>query len=152
MWREKPDWRKKKCTLALSSDSLWRRTPTCLQLTLDASSRVGPFSRENVKNQNWENAVFADLGSSPSSMEAGRLVDKFGLRPNYETQQPDAAQAYLRAKLRGKPMWIRDQWHEAWHNMKKLVCRLSVALYGHPDSGTDWEHHCDESLKKSGFI
>ena len=36
--------------------------------------------------------------------------------------------------------------------MKKLVCRLNVALYGHLDSGTDWEHHCDELLKKSRFI
>ena len=36
--------------------------------------------------------------------------------------------------------------------MKKPVCRLNVALYGHPDSGTEWEHHCDDPLKKSGFI
>ena len=42
------------------------------------------FQGSNVKNQKWENAVFADLGSSPSSMEAGRLVGAFGLRPNYE--------------------------------------------------------------------
>jgi len=39
------------------------------------------FQGNNVKNQNWENAVFADHRSSPSSMEAGRLVDIFGLRP-----------------------------------------------------------------------
>ena len=45
------------------------------------------FQGSKVKNQNWENAVFADLGSSPSSMEAGRLVDAFGLRPNYYIQQ-----------------------------------------------------------------
>ena len=36
--------------------------------------------------------------------------------------------------------------------MKKPVCRLSVALYGHPDSGTEWEHHCDESLRKNVFV
>ena len=65
-----------------------------------------------IKNQNWGNAVFADLGSSPSPMGAGRLVDAFGLRPNYDIQQSDAAQAYLQAKIRGKPTWIllpRDQ-------------------------------------------
>ena len=108
-----------------------------------------------MKNQSWENAVFADLGSSPSPMEAARWVDAFGLRPNYDIQQPGAAQAYLQAKIRGTPTWIllpRDQWPAAWHNMKKPVCRLNVALYGHPDSGTDWEHHCDDSLKKSGFV
>ena len=112
------------------------------------------FQGNNVKNQNWENAVFADLGSSPSSMEAGRLVDAFGLRPKYEIQQPDAVQAYLQATIRGKPTWgllPRDQWPDSWRSMKKPVCRLNVALYGHPDSGTDWEHHCDESLKRKRF-
>ena len=59
------------------------------------------FQGNNVKNPNWENAVFADLGSSPSSMEAGRLVDIFGLRPDYDIQQSDAVQAYLQAKIRG---------------------------------------------------
>ena len=59
-----------------------------------------------MPNQNWGNAVFADLGSSPSSMEVGRLVDTFGLRPRYDTQQSDAVQAYLQAKIRGKPTWI----------------------------------------------
>ena len=57
------------------------------------------FQGNNVKNPNGENAVFADLGSSPSSMEAGRQVGAFGLRPNYETQQPDAVQARLRNAL-----------------------------------------------------
>ena len=98
------------------------------------------FQGNNVKNQNWGNAVFADLGSSPSSMEAGRLVDAFGLRPSYEIQQSDAVQAYLQAKIRGKPTWIllpRDQWLESWRNMKKPGYRLNVAPYVHPDSGTD---------------
>ena len=52
------------------------------------------FQGSNVKNQNWENAVFSDLGSSPSSMEAGRLVDSCGLRIDYSFEQSDAIQAY----------------------------------------------------------
>jgi len=108
------------------------------------------FQGNNVKNQNWESAMFADLGSSPSSMEAGRIVDAFGMRPGNDIQQSDAAQAYLQAKIRGKPTWViipQDQWPESWKGMKKPVCRLNVALYGHPDSGTDWEHHCNASLE-----
>ena len=27
-----------------------------------------------------------------------------------------------------------------------------MALYGHPDPGAEWEHHCDESLRKTGFV
>ena len=64
------------------------------------------FQGNNVKNQNWESAMFADLGSSPSSMEAGRIIDAFGMRPDYDIQQSDAVQAYLQAKIRGKPTWI----------------------------------------------
>ena len=97
--------------------------------------------------------MFADLVSSPSSMEAGRIVDAFGMRHGYMIQQSDAAQAYLQAKIRGKPTWVvipQDQWPEAWKGMKKPVCRLNVALYGHPDSGTDWEHHCKMSLAAVG--
>jgi len=112
------------------------------------------FQGNNVKNPNWENAVLADLGSSPSSIEAGRLVDSFGLRPGYEIQQSDAVQAYLQARIRGKPTWVllpRDQWSASWKTMRRPVCRLNVALYGHPDSGTDWEHHCGQSLQKVGF-
>ena len=41
--------------------------------------RVG-FQGNNVKTPNKENAVLVDLGSSPSSVRAGRLVDAFGLR------------------------------------------------------------------------
>ena len=70
-----------------------------------------------MKNQNWENAVPADLESSPSSMEAGRLVDIFGLRIDYDIQQSDAVQAYRQAKIRRKPTWAlvpRDQWLALW--------------------------------------
>ena len=38
------------------------------------------FQGHSVKNQNWEAAVFADLGSSPASMEAGRVVDAYVLK------------------------------------------------------------------------
>ena len=83
------------------------------------------------------------------------MVGAFGLRPNDELQQSDAVQAYVQATIRGKPTWVllpRDQWPDSWRNMKKPARRHNVALYGNPDSGTDWEHHCDESLKKSGFV
>ena len=38
------------------------------------------FPGNNVKSPNWEHGALADLGSSPSSMEAGQLVDAVGLR------------------------------------------------------------------------
>ena len=78
------------------------------------------FQGNKVKNQNWENAVFSDLGSSPSSMEAGRLVDSYGLRTDYSIEQSDATQAYAQAELRGRGTWILlppDQWPASWAGM-----------------------------------
>jgi hypothetical protein len=36
--------------------------------------------------------------------------------------------------------------------MKSPMVRLVYALYGHPDSGTFWGKHCDEQLRKIGFL
>ena len=30
--------------------------------------------------------------------------------------------------------------------------RLRKALYGHLDSGTMWEQHCDKAVKEVGFV
>ena len=35
--------------------------------------------------------------------------------------------------------------------MRNPVCRLRLALYGHPDSGGYWESHCREKLRGQGF-
>ena len=35
--------------------------------------------------------------------------------------------------------------------MRRPVVRLRLALYGHPDSGTYWERHCDTHLRSVGF-
>ena len=44
------------------------------------------------------------------------------------------------------------QWYEKnKHKYQRPVFRLRKALYGHPDSGTYWEQHCDEALKTVGF-
>ena len=35
--------------------------------------------------------------------------------------------------------------------MRRPVVQLKKALYGHPDSGTFWENHCDTHVRKVGF-
>ena len=54
------------------------------------------------------------------------------------------AQAYTQAKLEGTETWVRlpvHEWPKAWEGMRDPVCRLRLALYGHPDSGGGWEEH-----------
>ena len=58
------------------------------------------FLGNQVKNQNWEAAMFQDLGSSPATMEAGKACDIYGSLPGYDVQQADAEQAYVQAPMR----------------------------------------------------
>jgi len=115
------------------------------------------FQGNNVINQNWEAAIFQDLGSAPASMEAGKVADCYGCLPGHATQQADAEQAYVQAKLTGRTTWVAlppDQWPDEWRQrgMHRLVVKLDKALYGHPDSGTMWEKHCDSELLAQGFV
>ena len=51
--------------------------------------------------------------------------------------------------------WValpEEAWPEEWKS--KYHCptvRLQKALYGHPDSRSDWDQHCDKALREVGF-
>ena len=99
-------------------------------------------------------ATFQDMGSAPASMASGKFSDSLGLLPEWKLTQADAVRAYTQALLKGTETWVRlprDQWPKHWHSMKDPVCRLRLALYGHPDAGTCWEKHCEDRLKEVGF-
>ena len=90
-------------------------------------------------------------------MESGKCVDAWGCLPGHDLEQADAEQAYVQARLTGTPTWVllpEDQWPQEWKDAgyRRPVIRLTRALYGHPDSGTMWESHCNTSLKKVGFM
>ncbi len=124
------------------------------------------FQGNNVVDANWQAAMFQDLGSSPASMESGKLLDFIGtLREDHGIQQADAEQAYVQAKLSGPTTWIYvpdEAWPDEWYywnadgtkgapKYEKPVVILEKALYGHPDAGTLWEKHCDQRLRQCGF-
>ena len=71
------------------------------------------FQGNRVVTQNWETALFQDMGSSPASMEAGKYVDCHGCLPGHDIEQADAEQAYVQADLEGTETWV---WlpPEAW--------------------------------------
>ena len=60
------------------------------------------FQGNNVVTQNWETALFQDLGSSPASMEAGKAVDAYGCMMGHDIEQADAEQAYVQAYHEGE--------------------------------------------------
>ena len=64
------------------------------------------FLGNNVINQDFESAIFADLGNAPSSLESGRLADAYGASKGNSSQVADAIQAYLQSEMKGVPCWI----------------------------------------------
>ncbi|CAE7341728.1 unnamed protein product [Symbiodinium natans] len=112
------------------------------------------FQGNNVQDENHDHAIFAELGSSPASMEAGKIIDVFGSQPGYVKQQADGIAAYTQALFKGIETWVRlprNRWPKEWSGYEDPVCPLRLALYGHPDSGGIWERYCTEQLESVGF-
>ena len=112
------------------------------------------FQGNNVQDENHDHAIFAELGSSPASMEAGKIIDMFGSQPGYVKQQADGIAAYTQALFKGIETWVRlprNRWPKEWSGYEDPVCPLRLALYGHPDSGGIWERYCAEQLESIGF-
>ena len=57
---------------------------------------------DQVKDQNWEAALFQDLSSSPAAMEASRAADAYGMCDGNDIEVADADQAYT--ELPGQPL------------------------------------------------
>ena len=112
------------------------------------------FQGNRVTNQNWEAAMFQDLGSCPATMEASKAADFYGLAPGFAVEIADAVQAYIQAELTGIPCWVclpPEARPESWSRFERPVVPLLRALYGHPDSGTMWEVHCNNHVTSVGF-
>lgn len=123
------------------------------------------FQGSNVVDQNWEAALFQDLGSSPAGMEASKAADCYGSFAGNDVEQSDAEQAYVQAFLEGVETWISlpDECinspkykHLFFRKDGSRICnrpcvKLKDALYGHPDAGSCWERHCDRRMKAKGF-
>ena len=112
------------------------------------------FQGNNVRDQNWEVAMFQELSSCPATMDAAKTADCYGVAHGNSVQQADAEQAYTQSKLGGVATWIRlpdDQRPASWAGLHDPVCPLVLALYGHPDAGGYWERHCEKHLLAIGF-
>ena len=114
------------------------------------------FQGNQVKDQNYEVAMFQDLGASPATMPASKAGDAYGCLPGHWSEQSDAPQAYTQALLKGKRTFVRlprEAWPKSWEKAgyRDPVCPLRLALYGHPDAGTYWEETCETHVLNVGF-
>ena len=109
------------------------------------------FQGNNVRDQDSDHALFAELGSSPAPMEAAKLLDAFGSQPGFSKAQAGLYPGPLHWGARmaftsEKP--LAEHWSkEFWQPMVPLV----LALHGHPDSGGIWENHLNPRSGKEGW-
>ena len=85
-----------------------------------------------VVDQNWQRAVFTDLGSSLATLDASRAADCYGRALGHCIQQADAEQAYMQADLKGTPCRTGlppEERPKSWAKYRRLVCRLVKALH-----------------------
>eukprot|EP00971_Amphidinium_carterae_P183811 3648649-Amphidinium_carterae.1 len=103
--------------------------------------------------------LFKQLSNSPVTMSSARTAMAIGLINGRKVQLRDASQAYLQSWINTKehtPTFIilpKEWWPDEWFDKQgkplyhSPVCRLTKALYGHPESGAVWEKHLSKVLK-----
>ena len=64
------------------------------------------FQGNRVINQDWQAAQFQNQGSTPATMEAGKVADWYACQKGHIGTQADAIQAYVQADLQGKTTWV----------------------------------------------
>ena len=113
------------------------------------------FLGDQVKDQDFQNAEFEQLGSSPPTFESARAVDALSLAEGYEQTQADATSAYAQTFLGGArgactPTWVRiprHRWPKHWEGKyKDSVVRMILVLYGHVDAGGYREEFCNKNV------
>ena len=110
---------------------------------------------DQVKDESGLSAVFTETGSSGCLMACATSVDAIARMPGCAGEEADAVSAYTQALIKSTDTWITiqfDRWPKAWKGKyKQPVCKLRLALYGHPQAGHSWEKHCHAKIAAAGF-
>ena len=119
------------------------------------------FAGNNVQTSSgqpaWE--LYQEVSKTPAAMQTVRAaLGIAGLR-GYIPKVRDATQAYLQSRIdtpERPATWVRlpkAWWPQSWvSRFRDPVCRLRLALYGHPESGALWDKHLSGILKKLGWV
>eukprot|EP00971_Amphidinium_carterae_P022387 441490-Amphidinium_carterae.1 len=65
------------------------------------------FQGNSVKDQDNNWAIFQELGASPASMEASKILDFHSLKKGNIAMASDPEMAYIQATLQGIKTWVR---------------------------------------------
>jgi hypothetical protein len=94
------------------------------------------------------------MSSRPTTIVSMNVSVAYGALAGHKTSVADAVKAYVQSDLKSKnPTYIEFPKHlcpPKWRHLKRPVCRLIKALYGHPEAGAHWERHLTEIIKQMG--
>jgi hypothetical protein len=90
------------------------------------------FRGNDVVGENWDVAMFQELGSGPATMVGAKFCDWYGLIRNHTNENADATQAYTQSLLSGAKTWVslpREEWPESWKHMRRPACPLESIVW-----------------------
>ena len=101
------------------------------------------YRGDAVKDEGGLPAMFRELHSLPTNIQAVNLTLFVGMIAGFVVQTADACQAFLQAPLSSTiPTWVvlpRELWLPSWEGrFKRPAVRLLRALYGHPEAPAEW--------------
>ena len=114
------------------------------------------FRGDAVKDQDGQHAIFQELSASPTSVHTTNSNIAYGALSGHKSTVADAIRAYVQSLLKSAhTTWVglpKTLWPEQWHQwgMRRPMCVLKKALYGHPDSGGHWERHLNSAIEEMG--
>ena len=99
-------------------------------------------------------AIYQEMSSRPTTVVAMNVSIAWGAIRGHKTSVADAVKAYVQADLKSKhPTYIEIPSYlcgSRWRHIKRPVCRLLKALYGHPEAGAHWERRLAQIIKDMG--
>ena len=103
------------------------------------------FRAPTATDESGSIAIFQVLNSRPTTITAVNVAVAWGFMVGHKVMVADAVRAYVQSDLRARhPTYIEFPRHvipKRWRYLRRPVCRLLKALYGHPEAGAHWERH-----------
>ena len=103
--------------------------------------------------------LYQMVSQTPAAMQTARAALAVAGLKEITPKVRDATQAYLQSRIDTPDRlatWVRlpKAWSPAsWHDrFCDPVCRLRLALYGHPESAAQWDKHLNIILTRLGWV
>ena len=80
------------------------------------------FRRNDVKDPNWDVALFQEMATTPRTLEASCYSDLLASLPGNSVEGRDVQQAYLQAEMEGTPTYVvlpEELWTPEMYEMKR---------------------------------